>query len=160
MSETNGTFLAEIEAREAGAAPGGPDWLRSLRKTGRSRFLELGLPTPRDEAWRNTNLSPIASTRFGVPTATTADLAALPAVARLELGGPRLFFAGGRFDALASEIGELPEGVWVGNLARAIDEIPDRLRAALERQDSGPAAAFHALNAAHFDDGVAIVVPD
>ena len=158
MVETNGAFIADIEAREKAAS--GPNWLRAMRRAGRTRFEELGLPTPRQEEWRNTNVAPIVSMQFARPTATQPDLSALPAVARLELGGPRLIFAAGRFVAEASEIGDLPRGAWIGNLARAIEEIPDRLRPALERQDSGASAAFHALNAALFDDGAVIVIPE
>jgi Fe-S cluster assembly protein SufD len=40
------------------------DSLTPLRETAMRRFLELGLPTTRDETWRYTNLRKIAATRF------------------------------------------------------------------------------------------------
>ena len=39
-------------------------WLQDLRDHAASRFVELGFPTVRDEEWRFTNVSPIASTEF------------------------------------------------------------------------------------------------
>ena len=47
-----------ISDLSGGRAPtGGPDWLVALRKRGRIRFEELGLPTTREEAWRTTSLA-------------------------------------------------------------------------------------------------------
>ena len=83
------TLLAHLDAARVET---GPDWLRAIRKNGKARFESLGLPGPREEAWRNTNVSAIAGMSFrGIDTApVTIDPDTLPAVARLALGGPRL----------------------------------------------------------------------
>src|SRR5258708_1652069 len=41
-----------------------PPWLFPLRKAGLARFAELGFPTVRNEAWRFTNVAPIAKLPF------------------------------------------------------------------------------------------------
>ena len=53
-------WLASLEERPRG----GSRWLQDLRDHAASRFVELGFPTVRDEEWRFTNVSPIASTEF------------------------------------------------------------------------------------------------
>ena len=44
------------DAEDYGHLPPGLPWLEALRTEGRRRFAGLGLPTPREEAWRFTNL--------------------------------------------------------------------------------------------------------
>ncbi len=53
-------WLAALDERPRG----GSRWLQDLRDHAASRFVELGFPTVRDEEWRFTNVSPIASTEF------------------------------------------------------------------------------------------------
>lgn len=153
------TLLAHLDAARVET---GPDWLRAIRKDGKARFENLGLPGPKEEAWRNTNLSAIVGTSFhGVDTApVTIDPDTLPAVARLALGGPRLVFGGCRFDEKLSSVEGLAKRIWIGSLSRAMQEIPDRLQEHLARIDEGASAAFHALNGALLDDGAVVIVPD
>ncbi len=137
----------------------GPHWVRELRRRGRARFEALGLPGPGLEEWRGTSVAPIAGTEF-VPAASAADpldLAGLPEVAQLDLGGPRLIFIDGRFCAGPSRGVERP-GLWIGGLAAALAAIPERLQPHLAEQDPGHLPAFAALNSAFLDDGAALVV--
>ena len=41
-----------------------PAWLRDLREGGIRRFVELGFPHMKQEAWRFTSVAPIAETQF------------------------------------------------------------------------------------------------
>jgi len=41
------------------------NWLTELRERGAVRFTEVGFPTPRQEAWRFTDVRPLAETAFG-----------------------------------------------------------------------------------------------
>ena len=61
------TFLKSLDDLERRLGNPGPDWLQTRRRQARGRFDEQGLPTPRDEEWRNTNLAPITGTRFEAP---------------------------------------------------------------------------------------------
>ena len=51
--------------RFVGAVRSEPEWLRERRTSAFGRFVEEGLPGPRDEAWRQT---PIASINVTVGT--------------------------------------------------------------------------------------------
>jgi Fe-S cluster assembly protein SufD len=57
MSPALRSFAAQWETRAA-------DALSPVREQAMQRFLELGLPTPRDETWRYTNLRSLAAQSF------------------------------------------------------------------------------------------------
>ena len=62
-------WLAALDERPRG----GSRWLQDLRDHAASRFVELGFPTVRDEEWRFTNVSPIASTEFRLAPSSKLD---------------------------------------------------------------------------------------
>ncbi len=45
--------------RSSGALQNGPDWLQNLRSDAEAAFKESGIPTPRLERWKYTNLIPL-----------------------------------------------------------------------------------------------------
>ncbi len=155
------TFLTSLAPRERELERQGPDWLRTLRRSGRERFVELGFPTTREEEWRTTNVAPIAKTCFRPADPLRAPLAEseLPAAARLDLDGPRLLFLDGVYCAELSRT-QVGGGLWVGSLACALREIPRRVQPLLELRDPSTSAAFGALNAALLDDGAVVLVEE
>lgn len=161
MTTAARTFLTSLAPRERELERQGPDWLRRLRRSGRERFVELGFPTTREEDWRTTNVAPIAKTRFRPADTERAAVTEreLPAVARLELGGPRLLFLDGIYRPELSRA-QAGGGLWVGNLARALREIPRRVQPLLELRDPSTSAAFGAMNAALLDDGAVVFVDE
>lgn len=133
---------------------GEPEWLSGLRRDGFARFSEGGLPTNRDEAWKYTSLRPIARAKYELaPANDDSALDDLPPP-MLE-GAARAVFVNGR---LASALSDL-EGVtaYVSPLADALDA--DWVQALLGGAFDD-AQVMYALNAALFDDGLAIRVPD
>ena len=146
MSSLNAAL--DALAREQPAAA--EDWLAELRHAGRARFDSEGLPTPKMEAWRGTNVTPLGAIPF--VAAKPAKPPAHP-LANLALGGPRLVFSGGQL--IAAE-GETPEGLWVGTLEDALGHFGDRMQAWIggETAESG---AFEALNQAFLGYGSVVV---
>ena len=117
-----------------------------IRGEGGASFAEMGFPTTRDEDWRFTSVAPIAELEF---TAAEADAAAkLEGCIFSEIAGPQLVFVNGHFSNELSGVGELPEGMEIGNLASAAFK-------PCEAED-----AFGALNAASFTDGSRVRVAD
>lgn len=107
-------------------------WLRERRGTALAQLAQIGLPQPRLERWRHTDVAPIEAQawRFaasGQPAAadlvTTHDL--FPAL--------RLVFVDGWLDAARSTLAPLPAGVTLLPLAEAIDRrepfVTERIRA-------------------------------
>ncbi len=129
-------FLARHEGLRA-RLPGDA----AVRAEGAALFRAAGLPGPREEAWRYTNLRALAEIDFHEPLVAQADCAGL--LARLPaIDAPRLVFVCGRFRA---DLSRLPDGVEVVTGAPASAADPARGR-------------LVALNAMLAEDGAAIRV--
>src|SRR5262245_43416562 len=154
-------FVAEAErasqTRGAEAA-----WLQDARAQAMSRFKEMGLPTARDEEWRFTSIAPITENRFVVPANGASSLRPTD-VASFEWHGARsttLVFVNGKYVASASDVGDLPVGVCIGNLGSALTSGERDLEAHLTRLGQNDRRAFTALNTAFLSDGAYVLVPD
>lgn len=133
---------------------GEPEWLSGLRRDGFARFSEGGLPTNRDEAWKYTSLRPIARAKYeAAPANDDAAIGDLPAL-MLE-GSARAVFINGRLAPALSDLDGLAD--YVSPLADALGA--EWVQALLGRKVDD-AQVMYALNAALFDDGLAIRVPD
>jgi Fe-S cluster assembly protein SufD len=155
-------FPVKPEARPyleafAGGSRGEPEWLGARRRRDLTRFAEQGFPSRRSEAWRYIELRALAER----PKLPNAGLAVAPdqtiraALGQVALGGGThlVVLVNGRFDRALSrrdETAALP-GVWLGSMARAIEE---RLADA-EIDSKSP---FAALNGAFFSDGFVLAV--
>ncbi|MDH3283136.1 MAG: Fe-S cluster assembly protein SufD [Acidobacteriota bacterium] len=155
-------FLTGFRQLPPHAEAHGPLWLRRARARALERFHELGLPTTRMEEWRQTSIAPIRDTVFvPVPGAATSPTASeLGAVPFGELGLPRLVVVDGRFSLELSTASDLPDGVWAGSLAAALEQQPERLEPHLAQLADASERAFTALNSAMFHDGVVLLVDD
>ncbi|MGE5246113.1 MAG: Fe-S cluster assembly protein SufD [Betaproteobacteria bacterium] len=154
-------YAAEAERLAAGRA-GDPAWVKRARVEALERFDRLGFPTTRDEDWRFTNVAAIAEGEFVLPRngasrLTRADLT------RFEWAGPRaatLVFVNGRYAEGLSRVGDLPAGVRVESLARAIAEGRTEVERHLGHAADGERHAFTALNTAFLADGAFVHVPE
>ncbi|HFD15132.1 MAG TPA: Fe-S cluster assembly protein SufD [Rhodospirillales bacterium] len=152
-------FYGEVFARERQRLPGsGRQELERVRERAFARFLELGVPTPKAEAWK---YSPIARLANREMTLAEPGVPQLEEVSRWFGGGPatrRLIFLDGHLVPAVSHAGGLPAGVRVMGLARAIEEMPERVAEALAGCD--PDRAFSQLNAALARSGAWIELAD
>lgn len=140
-----------------------PDWLLESRRTALQQLQELGLPTLKDEDWRYTNVAPIARMAFRPaldPPPAEVDAGSLQSLVFVGLEGPRLVFLNGHFQPGLSVLDGLPREVRFGNLARALQDEPDRVREHLNQLVGMPEHGFTALNQAWFIDGAWVWVPD
>jgi Fe-S cluster assembly protein SufD len=158
--EKNATWLEQFEAFDRRNAA--PAWLRKQRQEGFARFWELGFPTVHDEDWRYTSVAPIAGTPFELarprPEIGEEDLAAF----RIPGLACQLVFVNGRFAPRLSRFRNLPQGVVVGGLARALASAGGADAGLLESMLShAPAGgdAFAALNSAFLEDGALVRIP-
>jgi Fe-S cluster assembly protein SufD len=136
-------------------------WVQAARRTAMGRFAELGFPTLQDEAWRFTNVAPIAKLPFRPVFEPSADGLAAETLSRLafaSLPGPRLVFLNGHFAATLSSVPVQPSGVKIGSLAAALILEPTLVEKHLFRYATADANAFAALNTAFFQDGAFICV--
>ena len=138
------------------ASAGEPDWLRTLRASAFGRFVEKGLPGPRDEAWRHTPIAPITRTRWELvePADRVPDQVrgALPTLSGLR----RVVLVDGHLSPELStlDLGETaPE---VHGLRALLASRPERLEPFLGRVQGAHANVFADLNSALAADGVVV----
>ncbi len=81
--------------------------------------MTIALPSPRDEAWRWSDLSALPALAEARPAGGATDIGDR----WLDLGGPRLLFVDGRLDAARSD----PRGIMVGPVAVTTDHPLGRL---------------------------------
>ena len=155
LAEKLQPWLATLDERPRG----GSRWLQDLRDHAASRFVELGFPTVRDEEWRFTNVSPIASTEFKLAPVTKLAPEALGTF--LWADAPfRLVVVNGRVAPELSRTSGIPAGMRFGSLATAATEHPDIVARYLGKLADPDTRAFAALNTAFTNDGAYIYIPD
>jgi len=99
-----------------------PVWLQQLREDAWTRFSAKGFPTTHDEDWRFTNLAVLAKTTFHRAAKTDAKhLAQEIAAFRLAGAACQLVFVNGHFAPELSQTANLPGGLEVCGLAKALD---------------------------------------
>lgn len=126
-------------------------WLAELRARAAESFRTAGFPTRRVEAWKYTDLSPVAAAGFGEPLTAVDDAVALPPA---HGGAARAVFVDGRFRPDLSTLDGLAfEAV---GLADRLKELRGRF-GVLARPEEEPLAA---LNTMLFEDGLLVTVPE
>ena len=151
-------FLAQVDAFQADLDLAEPSRLRELRRQARERYAELGIPTTQLEAWRFTNVAPIARRRFTL----VEDFEGVSQESIERYRYPeclQIALVNGRFSPELSELDGLPEGVVVMSLAEALTLHPEDVEEHLGRHARFDEQHFVALNTAFLRDGVYIRVP-
>ena len=149
-------WQAFLDARPAGE----PAWLAALRRGAMARFRETGLPSVRDEDWRQTPIGPLARTAFRRPTADVA--VAADALAPLTFGhafdGHQIVFVNGRYAAGLSSLGAR-DGVKIDCLTGVLKREPELIERHFGKVVGDRGNAFATLNTAFVEDGAVVVVP-
>ena len=133
-------------------------WLQQVRDRAAVWVRELAIPTKQDEDWRFTDLSPLLDVGFHAPQPVKLDALDIDSFILSEAKDSRLVFVNGVFAPNHSSAKGLPEGVFVGNLGQLPDELSDRVRNYLSKQQ-GSQEVFTALNTAGVTDAVVVWIP-
>jgi len=162
MSEAQRTPFVEslMEAAAQARLPGsGIGWLDAARRENLDAFVGGGLPDGRAEAWKYTALRALGQRRFAASDAQASTLAididgfALPGI-----DGPLLVFVNGVFREELSRVDQLPAGLSLLPLSKALLGDAEPLRFALSRHYREGGDVFARLNAALAADGVVLRV--
>ena len=125
--------------------------IAALRDAAAENFRALGLPGRRVEAWRFTDLAPMAQTAFTEALTLAEEAPELPP----RRAPHRAVFVDGRF---AAHLSELPEGIGAHGLAEGLEAALPRLGAVQPADKHGPLALL-ALNTMLFEDGLVLDIP-
>ncbi len=133
--------------------------LAEVVEAARAAAGRLPVPTPHDEAWRFTDLSPLARQPWQVDSgaAPTLDAARLAPLELDEAADARLVFVDGRFAPVLSSTAALPSGVRVGALAAMLADGGPAVREHLGRHAAFDVDFFSAVNTARLGEGAAVV---
>ena len=130
-------------------------WLSQLRESALKRFAGSGLPTPKQESWKYTNLRPIEKVGFGVDGAPRACISIDRAPSLLPAASDhhRLVFVDGHYRADLSTLGKLPDGAELTTLREMLARDPDWVEAQLGVTANEPGQPLLALNTAMMMNG-------
>ncbi len=154
-------FLSSLSTLMRPPASTSAPWLTALRDAAMSRFGKLGLPSTRHEAWRYTNIEPIARTAFRLAEPASVSAVRPDAIAAHSLGAgavAELVFVDGHYAPQLSNAESARGGLRVDSLAAALRERPSEVERHLGRVTASEAEAFTALNSAFVQDGALIQV--
>jgi Fe-S cluster assembly protein SufD len=141
-------------ARKTATAEGA-GWLEALRGAGADRFARTGFPSPRDEEWRFTPISPVAQGNWR-PAPEGSGRITRAQVAPFLFGHsdwPTLVFVDGEHDPDLSSSGRQPAGVRVVGLAEALRSDPALVEPHLARHAPVEGSPFTALNTSMLRQG-------
>lgn len=153
-------YVDAFAARESTLPGHHLPWLRGVRRAGIDAFSRSGFPTPRNEHWKYTNVSPIERRSFDVGTPSSGAVASGDLGEPLPAGAdaPRLVFVDGRLDRGLSDVRTLPAGVEIEDFTHVIERDSGSLEGRLGRIVPPEKTAFTALNAAFMDVGAVVRV--
>jgi Fe-S cluster assembly protein SufD len=160
-SEVTGAtgYLAELERFQRELPAAEPASVHALRRMAIERFAALGFPSPRQEEWRQVNLTPVSQGTFHRPQGDP-DAVGPERIAPFTFdAAARLVFVDGRFAARLSSHGTLPDGVVVASLAQALAQMPEKVEPWLGQFARFEDHPFVALNTAFLRDGAFVWVP-
>ena len=134
----------------------GQDWLKALRSRALERANVLAVPSPRDEEWRFTDLTPLYQASLGA----AADVGPDPdrdALARFAVpeASATLVFVDGRYCAGLSSV-RAASGLIVGNFSAVAVELPDSVEHWVGNAAPFLHDLFTAVNTARLRDGAVI----
>jgi Fe-S cluster assembly protein SufD len=134
------------------------DRLVDARREALHRFLAAGFPTPRNEAWKYTNLRRLESRAFSLPTDTPVSIESAQQQ-WISGSATRLVFVNGRFSSAVSNLMPQPPGATVIALGEWLKHEPERALDYLKASPCEP-NALSDLNTAFAEDGVVIELAD
>lgn len=136
-------------------------FLHDIRKDALGKLKELHFPTIKDEDWKYTNVAPLMKENFQSSEALNkveVDEEYIYKNSFVDFDFDRVVFVNGKFDESLSVIGELPKGVVVGSLAKAINENADIVKNYIGKYTKTE-NAFNAVNHAYSTDGLFVYIP-
>ena len=136
----------------------GTVWLDQLRSDAQASYRTSGLPTPRTEAWKYTNLRRLAHTGFVAAEASqSTEIATIPKGAAALSDAYIAVFVNGRYSPTLSSFNGVPKGVEVNSLASKLSMDKTSLEGQIGDMEGLPLAI---LNTGLLSDGLYLKLDD
>ena len=147
------SFSASVQKQ---VGPARSAWLDELRRAGIDRFNDVGFPTTKDEAWRFTNVAPIARTSFAPAPVVDVSLDDIANFSFREEAAGEIVFVNGHFSPSLSSLRALPRGVRVSSLASALQSDDEQTGKHLGKYADVRKNPFVALNTGFIAEGALV----
>jgi Fe-S cluster assembly protein SufD len=160
---TNDWYVSQFQRFEKSLNGEATSRLHALRKAAIAKFAAIGFPSTRDEDWRHTDISPIASTQFAAVLDAPTTQLSVSDIEPFTLGHLTknlLVCVNGRFAGELSTRGFLPPGLKVGGLASASATDRELIETHLAKYARYDENGFVALSTAFLRDGAFVYVPE
>ena len=138
-------------------------YINSFRKAAFEKFMELGIPTKKNEAYKYTNLNIFFDREYKnyfIPV--TSDFIKAEEfhcdVADLDTHG--IVLLNGFYPTINDKLRQLPGGIWIGNMNEAAVRFPDKIEQHYDKYAKSESDGLIHLNTAMAPDGVFIYVPE
>ncbi len=141
---------------------GGPAFLEERRQEGLKYFTQLGFPTRKLENWKYTGVDPILQNSFRLVTHYEPNGLKKEDLSKWNFGcedNYRIVFVDGHYSKEHSSFQNLPNGVLIGSLARALEHHTSLVEEHLHQLTPYQTHPFAALNAAFTQDGAFVYIP-
>ncbi|MFA5060175.1 MAG: Fe-S cluster assembly protein SufD [Candidatus Omnitrophota bacterium] len=151
-------FLPEAKDFEQSSA-NNLAWLSPLRQNAAKHFLELGIPTIKNEEWKYTDTRGILERKFYFPKESQLQNKEL-LQRHLNPQDINIVFVNGHFSSELSETKDLPKGISIVNIGNIAAQKDQDLASLINKYDLRQDDAFCALNNAFLKDGTFIKVSE
>ncbi len=158
MGLSGSGYTGEYQAFSREIARTSPSWLNTLRQCAFERFEALGFPTTKNEDWHFTSVAPIVEAAYQTRPNPGGHVKS-EELAQFTFGAtdwPTIVFVNGVFAPALSSIDELPDGVRVYSLAKAIRDGDQVVERYLSKFAAYELNTFTALNSAFVSDGAVV----
>lgn len=136
-----------------------PSWLKEIRQKSYNRFLELGIPTTKDEEWKYTNLAAVSKSEFSLATKET-DISVDQMADIVGANEIKIVFINGRFSKKLSNIDNLPQGLKIFTLDEAFSKDENNFKDIYSRYDQKGINPFVYLTDALASQGTYIAIAE
>lgn len=166
LKEKTHSLIDNHSTIEAILATLGPDSYRVLRQSALARFQAVGIPTHKDEEWRFTPLNIVRETEYRPAYGSIVSREQFESTPVGKVDAATCVFVNGEDAPELTIARSLPQGVFVGTLMEAWNEVPEVLSdwfgkvATLEgKLGSTNDERFVHLNTAYLGEGLVVYVP-
>lgn len=134
-----------------------PDWLKDLRRRAVAQFIQLGLPTVKDEEWKYTSLAELSTKRLQIASSHkfTQEQALHEYVDTDDIN---IVLVNGLLWADYFKKQQLPKGITIKPLSEAILSSASELQETMTKLTANDTKALLYLNQALFLDGIYIKI--
>jgi len=138
-------------------------YINSFREPAIEKFMQLGIPTRKNETYRYTNLDTFFNHEYKnyfIPVKEDFEKAEEFRCDVTDLDAHGIVLLNGFYPTINDKLRQLPGGIWIGSLNEAAKKFSDKIQAHYNKYINGDIDGLVQLNTAMASDGVFIYVPE